>query len=113
VIPPGEGRPVLRVALHNNVVNQIYGKEIASFPVTNPAGALRDYEVEIPLDLIDFPYILFERSGRISLRITNDYMPIADRLKPVSEKGKPAEWPWAEPQLVIDHVEVTGPGTDA
>jgi hypothetical protein len=113
VIPPGEGAPVLRVALHNNVVNQIYGKEIASFSVTNPADALRDYDVEIPLDLLDFPYILFERSGRISLRITNDYMPIADRVKPQSEKGKPPEWPWTEPQLVIDHIEVTGPGTDA
>lgn len=111
VIPKGEGAPVLRVALHNNVVNQIYGKEIASFPVTNSSDKLQDYDVEIPLDLIDFPWVLFERSGRVSLRITNDYMPITDRVKPVTEKGKPPEWPWAEPQLIIDHIDVLGPGT--
>lgn len=111
VIPRGEGAPLLRVALHNNVVNQIYGKEIASFPVTNSPDKLQDYDVEIPLDLLDFPWVLFERAGRVNLRITNDYMPIADRVKPVTEKGKPPEWPWTEPQLVIDHVEVLGPGT--
>lgn len=111
VIPKGEGAPVLRVALHNNVVNQIYGKEIASFPVTNSPDKLRDYDVEIPLDLLDFPWVLFERSGRVSLRITNDYMPITDRVKPVTEKGKPQVWPWQEPMLVLDQIEVNGPGT--
>lgn len=111
VIPKGEGAPVLRVALHNNVVNQIYGKEIASFPVTNSPDKLRDYDVEIPLDLLDFPWVLFERSGRVNLRITNDYMPITDRVKPVTEKGKPQVWPWQEPMLVLDQIEVNGPGT--
>ncbi len=113
VIPPGEGAPILRVSLYNNVENERFGKEVASFPVTNRADALRDFEVEIPFDLIDFPYVLFQRSKHISVRITNDYMPIADRGPPPSgEKGKPAPpWPWDEPQLVIDHVEVTAPGT--
>ncbi|MBA4067485.1 MAG: hypothetical protein C0501_28005 [Isosphaera sp.] len=110
VIPPGEGAPVLRVALHNNVINQIYGKEVASFPVANPADALRDYEVEVPLDLIDFPWAMFERTGRLSIRITNDYAPLADRAKPSGEKGKAAAWPWDEPRLVIDRVTVEGPG---
>lgn len=111
VIPKEEGAPVLRVALHNNVINQIYGKEIASFPVTNSPDKFRDYDVEIPLDLLDFPWVLFERSGRVNLRITNDYMPITDRVKPVTEKGKPQVWPWQEPMLVLDQIEVNGPGT--
>lgn len=111
VIPKGEGAPILRVALHNNAINQIYGKEIASLPVTNSPDKLQDYDVEIPLDLLDFPWVLFERAGRVNLRITNDYMPIADRVKPVTEKGKPPVWPWQEPMLVLDQIEVNGPGT--
>lgn len=111
-IPPGEGAPILRVSLYNNVDNERFGKEVASFPVTNRVDELRDYEVEIPFDLIDFPYVLFQRSKHVSVRITNDYMPIADRLTSPREKGQPPPpWPWIEPQLVIDHVEVTGPGT--
>ncbi|QDU25060.1 hypothetical protein ETAA8_01210 [Anatilimnocola aggregata] len=112
VFPSGEGAPILRVSLYNNVDNERFGKQVASFPVTNPADSLRDFDVEIPFDLIDFPYVLFQRSKHVSVRITNDYMPIADRGPPPSgEKGKPAPpWPWDEPQLVIDHVEVTGSG---
>lgn len=113
IIPKGEGAPILRVALHNNIINQRFGKEVAAIPVTNSAGKLQDYEVEIPLEFIDFPWTLFERSKLFCLRISNDYMPIADRVKPPAEKGKPPAWPWEEPHLVIDHIEVTGPGTQA
>lgn len=111
VIPRGEGAPVMRVSFYNNVDNERFGRELAAITVTNPADELRDYYVEIPLDLIDFPYVLFERSGRIGVRIANDYMPIADRILPPKEKGKPVAWSWEEPQLVIDHVVVTGPGS--
>lgn len=111
VIPKGEGAPVMRVILYNNVDNERFGRQIASIPVTNPPDKLRDYEVEIPLDLVEYPWSLYERSKHVSLRITNDYMPIADRELPKTEKGKPQVWPWQEPMLVLDQIEVNGPGT--
>lgn len=111
VIPPGEGAPVMRVSLYNNVDNERFGRELAAITVTNPADRLEEYELEIPLDLIDYPYVLFQRSGRMGLRIANDSMPLADRAPPPREKGKPEVWPWEEPQLVIDEVFVTGPGS--
>ncbi len=111
IIPKGESAPVLRVALHNGVVNQRYNRQAAAIPVTNPADKLQVYDFEIPLDLFDFPYVLFERAKNIGLRISNDAMPIADRKSPVAEKGKQPKWPWQEPQLVIDSIEVIGPGT--
>lgn len=110
IIPKGEGVPLLRVAFHNNVVNQRYNRQLAEMPITNSAEQLRDYDVEIPLDLVEFPYILFERSKRIGVRISNDTMPIADREKPTGPKGKPVEWPYQESKIVIDSVEAFGPG---
>ncbi|MCE9529997.1 MAG: DUF1592 domain-containing protein [Planctomycetes bacterium] len=110
IVPKGEGVPLLRVAFHNNAVNQIYGRQLAEIPIDNSAEQLREYEVEIPLDLIEFPYVLFERSKTIGVRISNDTMPIADREKPTGPKGKPVEWPYQESKIVIDSVEVYGPG---
>ncbi|GDY13608.1 cytochrome c [Planctomycetota bacterium] len=115
VIPPGEGAPVMRIAIHNNVINQIFDLEVASMVVANAATDLRDYEVEIPLDLVEFPYALAQRAKYLGIRIFNDYTPIQDRLTPPkqkAEKGKEPPWPWSEPELVIDHVEVATPGAD-
>lgn len=110
IVPKGEGVPLLRVALHTNVINQRYNRLVAEIPIENSAEQLRDYEVEIPLDLVDFPYVLCERSKTIGVRISNDTMPIADREKPTGPKGKPVEWPYQESKIVIDSVEAFGPG---
>lgn len=110
IIPKGEGVPLLRVALDNDVINQRYNYLVAEIPIENSAEQLRDYEVEIPLELMNFPYILCERSKKIGVRISNDTMPIADREKPTAPKGKPLEWPYQESKIVIDSVEAFGPG---
>lgn len=113
IIPPGEGAPVMRVSINNDVVNEKFTVDVASISVANPADDLQDYVVEVPLGLLDVPYLLCERSGKINVQIGNDYVPIADRVLPPREKGKPREWPWQDPQLVIDQVEITGPGNDS
>ena len=110
IVPKGEGVPLLRVAFHNNVVNQRYNRLLAEIPIENSAEQLRDYDVEIPLELVEFPYVLFERAKMIGVRISNDTMPIADREKPTGPKGKPVEWPYHEPKIVIDSIDVFGPG---
>lgn len=110
VIPPGEGAPVMRVSLNNDRVNEKFTLDVASITVANPADELRDYEIEVPLDLIDFPYIFCERSGRMLVQIGNEYVPVGDRIMPPREKGAPNVWPWEEPRLVIDEVVITGPG---
>lgn len=109
-VPKGEGVPVLRVAFHNNVINQLYNRQLAEIPIENSAEQHRDYDVEIPLDLVDFPYVLFERSKMIGVRISNDATPLADREKPTGPKGKPVEWPYQESKIVIESVEAFGPG---
>jgi cytochrome c553 len=113
IIPPGEGAPVMRVSINSDVINEKFTLDVASITVTNPADDLQDYVVEVPLGLLDFPYVICERSGKINVQICNDYAPISDRVLPPREKGKPQEWPWQEPQLVIDHMEITGPGNDS
>lgn len=131
-IPPSEGAPLLRVALQCRVRNQAMGLGVATVPIDAPVERMRDYEIEIPLDLIDFPYTQFERAKYIGVRLINDYAPIADRdlakqqaakaeldrarkaAQQAGQKppaGEPA-WPWEEPLLVIDHVEVSTPGGD-
>lgn len=111
IIPKGEGVPLLRVALDNDVINQRYNYLVAEIPIENSAEQFRDYEVEIPLELMRFPYNLCERANKIGMRISNDTMPIADREKPVPPKGKPLEWPYQESKIIIDSVEASGPGT--
>jgi hypothetical protein len=110
IIPKGEGVPLLRVALDNDVINQRYNYLVAEIPIKNSAEQFQEYEVEIPLELMRFPYILCERSNKIGVRISNDTMPIADREKPTGPKGKPVEWPYQESKIVIDSVVAFGPG---
>jgi hypothetical protein len=110
IIPKGEGVPLLRVALDNDVINQRYNLLVAEIPIENSTEQFRDYEVEIPLELMRFPYNLCERANKIGVRISNDTMPIADREKPTGPKGKPVEWPYQESRIVIDSIEAFGPG---
>lgn len=111
IIPPGEGAPVMRVSLNNEMANEKFILDVASITVANPADELRDYEIEVPLELVDFPYIFCERSGQMLVQIGNEYVPLGDRIMPPREKGAANVWPWEEPRLVIDEVVITGPGS--
>jgi hypothetical protein len=111
IIPPGETVPLMRVAFHHNVRNEFDNHLLAEIPVANSAEEPRDYEVEIPMELITFPYGLFERLKLMGVRISNDTSPIVDLAKP-----KPAilnrqeAWPYQDSKIVIREVEAFGPG---
>lgn len=110
IIPKGEHVPLLRVAFHHNVRNEFDNRVLAEIPITNSANEPRDYEVEVPMDLMPFAYALFERSKFMGVRISNDTVPISDREKPTGPKGKPVEWPYQESKIVVHSVDVFGPG---
>jgi hypothetical protein len=101
----------MRVSLNNEMVNEKFILDVASITVANAADELRDYEIEVPLELVDFPYIFCERSGQMLVQIGNEYVPLGDRIMPPREKGAANVWPWEEPHLVIDEVVITGPGS--
>ncbi len=110
IIPEGENVPLMRVAFHHNVRNEFDNRTLAEIPITNSADEPRDYEVEIPMELVPFAYTLFDRFKFMGVRISNDTVPIADRAKPKGPKGKPVEWPYQESKIVIASVEAFGPG---
>ena len=113
MVRPGGGPANLRLGLQNLANKQYAYLPIADIPISH--AEWRDYEVDLHLDLIDFPYVTFVNGRRMGIRIGNRYAPVRGRPK-VNAKSDSAAIAAHEaekntdPDLLIDRIEILGPG---
>ena len=91
----------------------MFNLPVGEVTVTAPADGKRDFRFELPLNFLPLPLNRFENQGGcLGLRITNHYAPLAEGTRKYPNfAGMTLDQFAGEPLLVIEEVEITGPGT--